>query len=70
MENTGTILTILEEKINTKDKPTERELKLHTKWIAKNSLSPLITGIFGGYINSHCHVLEAYSQPFLESLNK
>jgi len=61
--------TLVVEKIITKHVPTDATLKRQTKWIATQALVPIVTSVFGAYINPFCHVHEAYSEQFLQSLN-
>lgn len=60
--------TVVVEKLTTL--PKEQDIKKHTKWIAKQSTCPIVSTIFGTYINQFCHVLEAYDQKYLISLNQ
>ena len=60
--------TIVEERLTTM--PSANSLKRHKRWIASHAATPIISSIFGTWINPHCHVLEAYDQKYLENLNK
>ena len=60
--------TIIEEKVTKL--PSAQLIKRHTRWIAVQSRTPIINGIFGTYINPHCHVHEAYDQNYLSNLIK
>jgi len=60
--------TLVIEKLTTL--PTEKDIRKHTKWIAQQSTCPIVKTIFGTYINTFCHVLEAYDQKYLMSLNQ
>lgn len=67
MENT-LLNTIIEERATVL--PQEQVIRRHTRWIANQSTVPIVTGVFGTYINPHCHVLDTYDQKHLEKMNK
>lgn len=63
-----TLLNIMiEERATTL--PTEKVIRRHTRWIANQTTVPIITGIFGTYINPHCHVLDSYDQKHVNKMN-
>lgn len=69
MKNNKTILTTVKETLARKESLTDIQLKRQTRWIATSGMVPVVNGIFGGYINPHCHVQESYSLKHLQSLN-
>lgn len=65
MKNPKTLLnTFVVEKIT--QMPTDRQLTLHTRWIATNGVTPIITFGTEKAINPHCHVHEAYSPDYFK----
>lgn len=60
----------IEEKLDNASEYSDTQLKRHTRWIALNGTCPIVSGLFGTYINPLCHVLDSYSQQYLEKLVK
>ena len=62
----ATLFEVIEEKLDFL--PSDKRIKRDTRWIFLETNNPTITGVFGGYINSGCHILPSYETNFLNNL--
>jgi hypothetical protein len=63
-----TMPPIIDEKLT--DLPKDAVMKRQTKRIAQHFNMPIVNSIFGSYMNTYCHIQDAYTESQYNKLIK